>query len=80
MSLDIRVYGVSDSDKIDKAREAKDILNKLGIDYPEELDDIIESEIEVPVTLMESEYSEGYAVNVKDIPNNIETLIFKVDY
>lgn len=50
MSMCVNIYGVPDIDRVNKAKEARDIMNSLGIKYPEELDDIIESEIKIPIT------------------------------
>ena len=80
MSMHISIHGVPDNDRVNKAKEARDIMNSLGIEYPEELDNIIESEIEVPVTKVNSQYADDYAINVKDIPENVSTIVFSVNY
>lgn len=80
MSMHISIHGVPDNDRVNKAKEARDIMNSLGIEYPEELDNIIESEIEVPVTKINSEWSDDYAVSVKDIPDNVSAIVFSFSY
>lgn len=55
-------------------------MNNLGIKYPKELDDIIESEIKIPITKINSEWSDDYAVSVKDIPDNVSAIVFSVSY
>lgn len=80
MSMCVNIYGVPDIDRVNKAKEARDIMNSLGIKYPEELDDIIESEIKIPITKINSEWSDGYAISVKDIPDNVSAIVFSVSY
>ena len=80
MSMHVNIYGVPDIDRVNKAKEARDIMKNLGIKYPEELDDIIESEIRIPITIINSEWSDDYAVSVKDIPDNVSAIVFSVSY
>lgn len=80
MSICVNIYGVPDIDRVNKAKEARDIMNNLGIKYPKELDDIIESEIKIPITKINSEWSDDYAVSVKDIPDNVSAIVFSVSY
>lgn len=80
MSMCVNIYGVPNIDRVNKAKEARDIMNNLGIKYPKELDDIIESEIKIPITKINSEWSDDYAVSVKDIPDNVSAIVFSVSY
>ena len=80
MSICVNIYGVPNIDRVNKAKEARDIMNNLGIKYPKELDDIIESEIKIPITKINSEWSDDYAVSVKDIPDNVSAIVFSFSY
>lgn len=80
MSICVNIYGVPNIDRVNKSKEARDIMNNLGIKYPKELDDIIESEIKIPITKINSEWSDDYAVSVKDIPDNVSAIVFSVSY
>ena len=80
MSMCVNIYGVPNIDRVNKAKEARDIMNNLGIKYPKELDDIIESEIKIPITKINSEWSDDYAVSVKDIPDNVSAIVFSFSY
>lgn len=80
MSMSVYVYGLADAEKRQKAKEARDTLNILGLEYPSKLDDIIEDSID----LKHKNFVEGsqdiYEIDVKDIPDNATKIRFVIDY
>ena len=56
MSMSTYIHGIADAAKLQRAVEARKTLNELGLEYPDELDDIIEDSIAIPYTKVPDEY------------------------
>lgn len=80
MSMSTHIQGIADSAKLEKAKTARDTLNELGLDYPSELDDIIEDSIEIPFKKVPSDYQDIWEIDLKDIPSNVTKIRFINSY
>ena len=93
--VSINVYGILDIEdhKIKKMMKIIEDCNDVGVDIPKEIeivfnkmgidvDDISEGEISVDIKKKEynAEMIEGYDVDVKDIPKEVKTIRFIVNY
>ena len=80
MSMLRYIRGIADAEKIEKAKQAKKTMQSLGLDYPCELDDICESNIEIPNKEFTNEYEDIIEINVKDIPKEVTKIQFIISY
>lgn len=80
MSMSTYIQGIADAAKLQRAVEARKTLNELGLDYPDELDDIIEDSIKIPYTKVPDEYSDVWEIDVSDIPKNVTKIRFINSY
>lgn len=80
MSMSTHIYGIADREKLERAKQARDTLVGLGLDYPAELDDIIEDNIEIHVTKVPDKYSDVWEIDLKDIPENVTKIRFENNY
>lgn len=80
MSMSTYIHGIADAAKLQRAVEARKTLNELGLEYPDELDDIIEDSIAIPYTKVPDEYNDVWEIDVKDIPKNVTKIRFINSY
>ena len=80
MSMSTYIHGIADADKLERAVAARNTLNELGLDYPSELDDIIEDSISIPYKKIPDEYSDIWEIDVKEIPSNVTKIRFINNY
>lgn len=80
MSMSTNIYGIVDRNKLDKAIIAKEALNELGVEYPDELDNIIDDHVKLPVTAIPDKYSDVWEIDLKDIPKNVTKIRFENNY
>lgn len=80
MSMSRYIRGIADAEKIEKAKQAKKTMQSLGLDYPCELDDICESNIDIPNKEFTDEYEDIIEINVKDIPKEVTKIQFIISY
>lgn len=80
MSMSTYIHGIADSEKLERAKQARKTLIDLGLDYPSELDDIVEDTISIPVTKVPDEFNDIWELDVKDIPTNVTKIRFINSY
>lgn len=80
MSMSTFIYGIIDKEKLEKAIQSRETLVKLGLDYPDELDNIIEKHIKIPLTKIPNEHSDIWEIDLKDIPENVTKIRFEQSY
>ena len=80
MSMSTHILGIADKDKLERATQARKTLQEFGLEYPCELDNIIEDAIKIPVEKIPSDYEDIFEVDVKSIPKNVEKIRFIVSY
>lgn len=80
MSMSTHILGIADKDKLERATQARKTLQEFGLEYPDELDDIIDDTIKIPVEKIPSNYEDIFEVDVKSIPKNVEKIRFIISY
>lgn len=80
MSMSTYILGVVNKDRLEKAIQARKTLQEFGLEYPDELDDIIEDSIDIPFEKVPDDCEDIFEVDVKRIPKNVEKIRFIVSY
>lgn len=80
MSTVVHIKGISKADALEKANKARDLMNELGLEYPEELDEIADNYIDIKYEEVEDKYDSIYEVNLKKLPNNVEKIRFIISW
>lgn len=80
MSMSTYIYGIADKEKIEKAIQARNTMNELGLEYPSKLDEIIDDTIPIPTQKIPDEYSDIWEIDLKDIPKNVKKIRFENSY
>lgn len=80
MSTVVHIKGISKADALEKANKARDLMNELGLEYPEELDEIADSYIDIKYKEVEDKYDSIYEVDLKKLPNNVEKIRFIISW
>lgn len=82
MSMSRYIRGIADAEKIEKAKQVKENMRFLGLEdeYPDKIDDICESNINIPNRKFTEDYKEIIEINVKEIPKEVTKIQFIISY
>lgn len=80
MSMFSYVKGIIDIEQIEKAQKAKELLLELNVDIPEEVYEIIETSVSIPVNRTTTDSEEIYEIDVKNIPEKVTKIRFINSY
>lgn len=80
MSMSKYIKGIADSKKVELAEQVKENCTLLGIDVPDEIDDLLEDGITIPQKEFTTDYEEIIEIDVKDIPKEVEKIQFIISY
>ena len=87
MSTHITVSGKASDEDIELKREAYKAVVRAGVEVPQELEELFGqdidssgSEVEIPFRLVNKEGVTLYVVDLKNIPEGVEQLVFGLHY
>lgn len=80
MSMSKYIKGIADSKKVELAEQVKENCTLLGIDVPDEIDDLLEDGITIPHKEFTTDYEEIIEIDVEDIPKEVEKIQFIISY
>lgn len=81
MSMFSYIQGIVNPERIEEAKHARAILQKLNLECPEELEDIIEETKEIKYVLIPSDNDKDiFEIDVKDIPEDVTKIRFINSY
>ena len=78
MSTVVHIKGISKADALEKANKARDLMNELGLEYPEELDEIADNYIDIKYEEVGDKYDSIYEVDLKKLPTYYKSYLFYI--
>ena len=80
MGMSKYIRAISNSEKREIAEKTKEQLERLNIQVPHEIYEIIEDDIDIPSKEFNTDYEEIIEIKVKDIPDKVDKIQFVISY